>query len=372
MTAVAFPSTLPMPTTLTMTPQERRLLSSIAWGLPQTRNLQRQFVGGEQLVWELDGPQMAIFDDWYQNALIKGGRWFSTPWAQVNGGPGVARFATPPVIKLLGHEYFSVTVPTETSRRPPPFTPRPEADLLLHFDEADATTWPDHTIHNRRIAIHANAGTIAGVSGGTFGFGARFTQISPGDRLAGHYSDQSYLTAAGNIDFRKADWVISMIVNRSSIDINYGQTLLTTGNPGAEGVFVHLYRNDPAGWIDVVCSVCLNPGVDEVQEVRISNVGPIAGGGDAGSNHLYTFSRSGQFFTAFRDGVINEQNVAFEPTDSVITPTRGFTRIGCGVQTEVPLQLIDGFDGLMDELYIAHGDGAGLSANFTPPALPFP
>lgn len=114
MSAVVFPPTLPNPSVVSMTPAERRLLSSITNGMPQARLLQRDFLGYENLQWEFTAAQAAIFQLWWSSTLINGGRWFLASWPRVTAAPsGVCRFLQPPKWDLIGHDYWRVTVGTE-------------------------------------------------------------------------------------------------------------------------------------------------------------------------------------------------------------------------------------------------------------------
>ena len=114
MVAVVFPSSLPSPSVVWMSAAERRLLSSIADGLPQMRTLQSDFLGYENLQWEFTGAQAVVFQQWWRVTLIEGGRWFQASWPRVTvATTGVCRFLLPPKWDLIGHEYFRVTIGTE-------------------------------------------------------------------------------------------------------------------------------------------------------------------------------------------------------------------------------------------------------------------
>lgn len=371
-----YPSELPNPAdTLAFATVERRM----TFGRPiRMRDFERGFRAFVKVEFNFNATQAAVFRDWWEDTLDSGLRTFKASWPNSAGFTEALYRFRPNTVewKSFGFEAFNVVGECAVYRTDlvTPIEEEPfVVDLYMKFDEADATQWLDYSPFSRSINIlPRSTGTITGVSGGSFGRGGRFTQAYPGSRLAEHYPYHSCATASGNIDVNRADWVVHLVVNRSVLDIAFGMTLLTTGTAGASGIFIHMYRNVPAGWIDVVCSVSINPGSPEVQEVRVVNVGGFSSGGDAGSNHLYSFSRDGSLFTSFRDGLISQQNLAFEDADSIIRPTRGFTRIGAGAQSETPTPaLIDSFDGMLDELYIAHGPGTGISANFSMPVAPW-
>lgn len=134
MGAVVFPSSLPNPSVIGMSPNERRLLTAIAEGMPQVRPLQQDFLGFENLQWEFDATQSAVFQLWWVNALLRGGRWFQASWPRVSvATSGVCRFLLPPKWDEIGHERWRVTVGTELRGVAlPPITA--SLQLGLHFD----------------------------------------------------------------------------------------------------------------------------------------------------------------------------------------------------------------------------------------------
>lgn len=143
---VVFPAALPQPSVVSMSAAERRLLSSVAEGLPQVRLLQADFLGYENLQWEFTASNASIFQFWWVNNLLEGGRWFAASWPRVSAAVnGVCRFLLPPRWELIGHEYWRVTVGTELrGAARPPIT----ASLLLglHFDGDWTDTAKGHSL----------------------------------------------------------------------------------------------------------------------------------------------------------------------------------------------------------------------------------
>ena len=126
MTAIVFPSSLPVPSANTMVPLERRLLSTLTEGKPGARTVTRDFVGFETLQWDLTIDESAIWDDFWKNTLVKGGRWFASAWLRFSGEATViARFTTPPAWKYIGNDRWQISVGTEIrgtlNKTAPPF-----------------------------------------------------------------------------------------------------------------------------------------------------------------------------------------------------------------------------------------------------------
>lgn len=133
-----FPSTLPNPSSLSSQGAERRLLSSINTGLPQTRSLQRDFAGTEDLQWMLDADQAEAWNSFWRYDLKEGGRWFQAAWPRVTGEVGVCRFTGTPQWTYAGNDYWQVTVKTEVAgRREPPMVNSTRLLLPLQGDLVD-------------------------------------------------------------------------------------------------------------------------------------------------------------------------------------------------------------------------------------------
>jgi hypothetical protein len=92
MAAVTFPSTLPNPSASVVTPAERRLLSDVKGGPQQARGLQRDYLGTQEVAWNLLTPaEAAIFDDWWKTTLQFGGAWFASTWPAPQGFVSLVR-----------------------------------------------------------------------------------------------------------------------------------------------------------------------------------------------------------------------------------------------------------------------------------------
>ena len=362
---------------LTMGPNERRLLSSLP-GAPQARGIQREYIATDTLVWRLTAAQMAIWDAWWTDDLELGTRWFGLNWLRTTGVDASARFKSAPRIAYSGFERFDVSIAAEIRRSPAPDleTPTdPIVELILEFDETNRAAWPELSPNGRALTYNVPSGSaISSATGGAFSTrGVRFQQLYPGSRITAAYTGTAYMRAAGDIDLGNDDWIIEFVSNRTistligltANQVGSGMTVLSLGDVNdGESLFIH-YRQQIGGQVDMYCSVNeLVSGFGQIREVTIDNVGA-----DNGTPVRYTFSRKGQIFTSFREGVVANQSLsAFSPSsgDYIVPPTRGYMRIGCGAQNEIPtLQTIDGYDGILDDIYIAHGPGAGVDANFT-------
>jgi len=179
MGAVVFPSSLPNPTVVGMSPAERRLLSSVATGMPQSRLLQQDFLGYENLQWEFDAAQAAVFQLFWSSKLLNGGRWFAASWPRVSAATsGVCRFLLPPKWNLIGHERWRVTVGTELRGAAlPPMTAA--LQLGLHFDGNFTDTAIGHSIGYADPWTSAGGGVPPTFSAVAPKFGSANVELAP-------------------------------------------------------------------------------------------------------------------------------------------------------------------------------------------------
>ncbi len=95
MSAYAYPTDLPGPTSAPIQSAERRLLSSLP-GPRVSRVLQRDRLATQRCTFALTLAQAEVFNAWWRDDLIEGGRWFASNWPLPQGGTGVRRFIGTP------------------------------------------------------------------------------------------------------------------------------------------------------------------------------------------------------------------------------------------------------------------------------------
>ena len=113
MAIIVFPAGLPNPSLISMQPNERRLVSTVAEGLPKVRRMQRDFTGFEDVRWNLTVDLDLVFFSWWRDTLINGGRWFTASWPQLNGKAVLVRFILPPSRRYAGNDYWEITAKLE-------------------------------------------------------------------------------------------------------------------------------------------------------------------------------------------------------------------------------------------------------------------
>lgn len=75
MTLLVYPASLPMPSSHTVTPAERRTLSDIETGPRQSAIRQRGYLATQRVIWPVLSPaQAAALDRWWSRNLLLGGR----------------------------------------------------------------------------------------------------------------------------------------------------------------------------------------------------------------------------------------------------------------------------------------------------------
>lgn len=94
MGTLSYPSTLPGPSLSEVTPVDRRLMSDLSGAAPQSRGIQRDYLGTQAVEWDILTPLEAdLLNDWYSSVLVQGGAWFSSAWPTPQGwGLLVRRF----------------------------------------------------------------------------------------------------------------------------------------------------------------------------------------------------------------------------------------------------------------------------------------
>ena len=104
MTALAYPSGLPVPQTCTITALERRALTDQAVQAPlQASARQLDYAARAALTFALGAAQCEQWMDWWRTVLDYGGAWFNAPhWPMPWGTGAVVMFATAPRLQNLG------------------------------------------------------------------------------------------------------------------------------------------------------------------------------------------------------------------------------------------------------------------------------
>lgn len=389
MAYVLYPVTLPGPQRADIQSVERRRVTPADWPY-EARARQTDMKAIQQIVFPaFTASQAEIFNDWWSNILDGGGNWFAAKWALPDGWSyGVRRFLETPKWEFLGRGYWRVSAVMEVRGRGElPVLPLVEADIYLKFNEADATAWRDYSRNRRALTLHPNSGSINGITGSPavsmFGRGGEFNQFAGGSAFETNYSDHSWIETAGNITFGKSDFIIDFYCLRRSTTAQFGWAIfdnkdvsLVDYDNGFYVIFIPL-ASDPSNQQLVFSGSYVEDGatITNQRETQVDDTQD-----DIGILTRYTFSRCGQTLSSFRNGDIVKTTSLFFPTDSMTPPVRGFGRVGSyhqyeagGIAPGIPSgpQLIDGFDGVIDDFFIAHGEGCGIDVSFTPPAVPW-
>ena len=90
-----YPPTLPNPTLATTTAIDRRLQHQLT-GPYSYRRSQTSRHSLQKLEFVFTSVEAAVFEDWVENTLIKGGTWFRSNWPHPAGGVARRRFITRP------------------------------------------------------------------------------------------------------------------------------------------------------------------------------------------------------------------------------------------------------------------------------------
>jgi hypothetical protein len=255
-----------------------------------------------------------------------------------------------------------------------------DCDLLLHFEEPAPTAWLDYSLHRRPIADVLNSTSLLSISS-TSKVGirsGRFTQAHPGGS-SGSLNDSAWLTAAGDINFGASDFFMCAWV--------YLDGLLpddTAGRPSM-AIFSALKPFDNVHNSPWFFALTVNPSTANFFPQGVIYTGggvtsyDASGGTTSMAGNVWThvaFSRKGgaasdELYT-YINGVITATTIVAKGA-VVDAGTLGSTMVGAkdiSATVGVP-QVINGFNGLMDEAYINHGPGTGIGENFTPPTSPF-
>lgn len=164
MPAITYPAGLPMPSVATLTPTERRDVSSLP-GPRSSRVRQRDFNATQQIEWAvLTRSELAELRTWWHDVLVEGGAWFAATWPLPEGlVVGVRKFLAEPQRTYLGNNRWRVSAQCEVRGRG--MSPQgPAAGVPV-------IGWADPITDAFGSVAHGNAGT--GVVFGAFGIGPR-------------------------------------------------------------------------------------------------------------------------------------------------------------------------------------------------------
>jgi len=118
MPAIIVPAGLPMPAVATLTPTERRLLTSLP-GPRRAHVQQRDFNATQRIEWAvLSRAQMSLLATWWHDDLLEGGAWFAATWPLPEGlVVGVRKFLAEPAKTYLGAGKWRVSALCEVRGR---------------------------------------------------------------------------------------------------------------------------------------------------------------------------------------------------------------------------------------------------------------
>jgi hypothetical protein len=149
MASVSWPRTLPCPQTSTVTPAERRALSS-ADRPREARNIQRDRLEYERVTWPaMDIPKAGTILTFWRDTLKHGGAWFVADWPLPRGihTQAVRKFREQPRWQFIAGGFWQLSALCEVRGRglliddqvPPP-SPPPEVWSAGDFGTAVAPT----------------------------------------------------------------------------------------------------------------------------------------------------------------------------------------------------------------------------------------
>ncbi len=108
MPAQTYPAGLPYPQSAPVQASERRLMTQ-GDGPRDSRPVQFDRLGQQQLQWTFKFAHAAVFQAWWETDLVEGGAWFVANWPLPQGGDGDRRFVGTPAWQLLPGYGWRVT-----------------------------------------------------------------------------------------------------------------------------------------------------------------------------------------------------------------------------------------------------------------------
>lgn len=155
MAAILYPSTLPCPQTSTVTPAERRALSS-ADRPREARNIQRDRLEYERVTWPaMDIPKADTILAFWRDTLQRGGAWFTADWPLPRGihTQAVRKFREQPKWQFIAGGFWQLSALCEVRGRGAAATDGVQVWRIPHFYVSDwifgpslesvANTWRD-------------------------------------------------------------------------------------------------------------------------------------------------------------------------------------------------------------------------------------
>ncbi len=255
-----------------------------------------------------------------------------------------------------------------------------DCDLLLHYDRALPATWKDYSIHRRALNLVPNTGSILSDSVGKYGTAAgKFVQTYPGQGSA-HFNTYAHLTAAGNIDFLAAEFFIGAWVSLDALPV--------TGGPIAA---MAIWGSNYGYGGGVYNSVCLFQITAASGSSATLSFGATFDGGtgtptSSVSTNAGSLTTTGSlvFVSVNRKNGPTQDDIYFHVNgvafggatiakgSSIIPGGAGLSRVAAtDYATAGTTQVVSGYHGTMEELYVNHGPGCGISVNYTVPTIPF-
>jgi len=170
-----YPTSLPCPRSITVTPWERRQLAAVDRPR-EARALQRDRATYERVTWPpLTGVQVDILMSWWRENLVMGGAWFVANWPTPRGSiPIVRKFVSQPQRTYIAPGFWQWSAMCETRG----LSEIPQADevdpyaafvrLLMHFEDEEGTRpvvdVRGHTGTWRQVNDPFSEGTPSGIT----------------------------------------------------------------------------------------------------------------------------------------------------------------------------------------------------------------
>ncbi len=373
MISVVFPVSLPNPSASAVSPSERRLLSDVTGGPQQARGVQRDYLAVRQVTWShLNATEAAMFDAWYRNTLSNGGAWFSAAWPSPQGSVLlVHRFLSAPRWTYQAGGFWGVAADLQVRGRGLPPSAKYRGELLLHYDEAGRSAWRDFSIHRRALSfVEPTPSAITANPSGVFNGCASFSQAFPGSGGVPDYNTQAYVLTDGTLNLSNDEFFMEVRVYLASSPGTGQFTIASNIEPQLDGVSIK-----SAGWQwfieDVTGAVrhrftCTTPG---------SAFGAAAG--TIPLNQWVTLSVSRTNTTqSILDATVNGDATSGTANNYPLALTADASSRGVYVgawdrTTFGGPNVVHGFQGKMDELFVDVGAGTGVRGSYAVSGQPY-
>lgn len=235
MSALAWPSSLPMPIRAKHVPDVERAFRSDLPGAASYKTKARDYSGVEEVEFLFDATMAATFYTFWRDTLLEGGVAFNCSWPALKQGGLVVKFLRAPVFKHVYNGAYRVTavVLVRGASLPVQYPSDPyfaNVTLLLHGDDTSPTTFTDSSSYHRTpTSIN---GTIVNSTDTTAFAGRSISCFTTGVS----YLQYSYAIAAANQSF--------------TIEFRYKinqQTFIGDGYAEPRGQFLALYNGATLG-----------------------------------------------------------------------------------------------------------------------------